>query len=94
MKNDGYCMEKNFGHGDNNLCFNFYLLTLLAFLTHQIFELTDGLYKKCRKKFGSKRHMWERIRSYICIIIFDTWESLLEFALKPTKYKLNIAAAP
>lgn len=94
MKNDGYCMEKNFGHGDKNLCFNFYLLTLLAFLMHQIFELTDGLYKKCRKKFGSKRHMWEKLRSYVCIIIFDTWECLLEFALKPTKYKLSIAASP
>ena len=61
---------------------------------HQIFEFTDGLYKKCRKKFGSKRHMWETLRSYIKIIVFNTWESLLEFALNPKKYKLSIAAAP
>jgi len=26
MKNHGYCMEHNYGHGDKNLAFNFYLL--------------------------------------------------------------------
>lgn len=88
MKNHGYCMEHNFGHGKKNLCFNNYLLTLLAFFFHQIFELTDNLYKANRKKFGSKKHMWETLRSYIKIIVFDTWEALLEFALQPTSFKL------
>jgi hypothetical protein len=94
MKNHGYCMERNYGHGKKNLCFNFYLLTLLAFFMHQIFELTDTLYKKCRVKFGSKRHMWETLRAYIKIIVYDSWESLLGFSLKPTKYVLSVAAAP
>lgn len=88
MKNHGYCMEHNYGHGQKNLAYNFYLLTLLAFTMHQIFELTDTLYQACRKKCGSKKHLWETIRSYIKIIIFDTWELLLEFVLKPTGYKL------
>ena len=94
MKNDGYCMERNYGHGNHYLCFNVYLLTLIAFFMHQIFELTDGLYQKCRIKFGSKRHMWEKLRSYICIIVFDTWEALLDFAFKPAKYTLSMAAGP
>ncbi len=89
MKNQGYCMEHNYGHGKENLCFNNYLLTLLAFSFHQIFELTDNLYQSNRKKFGSKRHMWETLRSYIKIIVFDSWEALLEFALKPTSFELS-----
>jgi hypothetical protein len=88
MKNHGYCMEHNYGHGKKNLAFNFYLLTLLAFTLHQIFELTDRLYQACRKKCGSKKHLWETIRSYIKIIVFDTWELLLEFVLQPNNYKL------
>ncbi|MBU1012104.1 MAG: hypothetical protein KKG99_03810 [Bacteroidetes bacterium] len=88
LKNQGYHIEHNYGHGKKNLCFNFYLLTLLAFYFHQIFELTDQLYQSCRKKFGSKRHMWETLRSYIKILIFETWEDLLDFALTPTKYKI------
>lgn len=88
MKNHGYCMDHNYGHGQSNLSLNFYLLTLLAFTMHQIFELTDKLYQACRKKCGSKKHLWETIRSYIKIIIFDAWELLLEFVLKPTGFKL------
>jgi hypothetical protein len=88
LKNQGYHIEHNYGHGQKHLCFNFYLLTLLAFFFHQIFELTDHLYQACREKFGSKRHMWETLRSYIKILIFETWELLLDFALTPTKYKL------
>jgi len=88
MKNQGYYMEHNYGHGQENLAFNFYLLTLLAFLFHQIFELTDKQYKACRKKFGSKRHLWETLRAYIKIIVFGTWDALLDFALKPLEYQL------
>lgn len=88
MKNHGYCMEHNYGHGQKNLAYNFYLLTLLAFTIHQIFELTDNLYQACRKKCGSKKHLWETIRSYIKLIIFDTWEKLLEFVLRPARYYL------
>jgi hypothetical protein len=89
MKNHGYCMERNYGHGQQHLAFNFYLLTLLAFFFHQIFELTDRCYQTCRKKFGSKRHLWETLRAYIKIIVFSSWESLLEYALQPIIYQLT-----
>jgi len=36
MKNHGYCIDRNYGHGKKNLAFNFYLLTLLAFSLKQI----------------------------------------------------------
>lgn len=51
-------------------------------------------YQAARKKFGSKRHMWETLRAYIKIIIFETWEALLEFALNPLRYELGLARAP
>lgn len=94
MKNHGYCMDRNYGHGEKNLAFNFYLLTLLAFSFHQIFELTDKQYQACRTKFGSKKHLWEKLRSWIDIIIFETWEKLLEFALAPKVGLLTWAQAP
>jgi hypothetical protein len=93
MKNHGYDMEHSYGHGEHHLSFNFYLLTLLAFFMHQIFELTSTVYKKCRVKFGSKRHLWDTLRSYIKIIVFDSWDLLLEFALEPKKFKIETHAA-
>lgn len=86
LKNQGYYLKHNYGHGDEHLSFNMYLLTVLAFTFHQIFELTDPLYQACRQKFGSKMHMWETLRSYIKILIFDSWELLLRFALDPSEY--------
>jgi hypothetical protein len=39
-----------------------YLLTLLAFTFHQVFELTDGMYQACREASGAKTRMWEDLR--------------------------------
>lgn len=94
MKNHGYYMDHNYGHGKKNLCFNFYLLTLVAFTMHQIFELTDTQYQACREKFGSKKHFWETVRSYIKIIIFESWDMLLSFALEPLRYEVTLGSSP
>lgn len=83
LKNQGYNIEHNYGHGSQNLSFNFYLLILLAFFFHQIFELTDHLFKICRKKLGSKRYLWECLRQGIRLIIFKTWQQLLRHTLDP-----------
>jgi len=86
LKNQGYCIEHNYGHGEKNLCFNFYLLTLIAFSFHQVFELTDKLYQACRENYGSKKNLWCNLSSYIKMLIFETWEMLLTFALNPDDY--------
>lgn len=86
LKNQGYSIGHNYGHGKKHLAFNLYLLTLVAFLFHQIFELTDCMYQACRQKFGSKKEMWNTLRSYARILVFASWEMLMDFALKPTKY--------
>jgi hypothetical protein len=88
LKNQGYCLEHNYGHGKQHLSFNFLLLTLFAFYSHQIAELTDGLYKAVRQKLGSKRHLWETVRAYIKIIVFESMEKLFEFVLTPTVFTL------
>lgn len=89
LKNQGYHIEHNYGHGEKFLCYNFYLLTLLSFFFHQIFELTDRLYQDCRKKFGRKGHLWETLRSYLKILVFDSWEDLLNFSFNPDNYNIH-----
>ncbi|MDQ7050512.1 MAG: hypothetical protein Q9M92_13680 [Enterobacterales bacterium] len=54
LKNQGYYIEHNYGHGKKHLSFNMYLLTLLAFEFHQIFELTDGVYQALSKEIWVK----------------------------------------
>jgi hypothetical protein len=88
LKNQGYHLAHNYGHGEQNLSFNFYCLTLLAFLFHQIFEHCDRLFQECRKSHGSKQHLWETLRSYIKLIVFESWEQLLLVARRPNDFNI------
>jgi hypothetical protein len=93
LKNQGYCLDHSYGHGEN-LSFNFYILTLIAFAFHQVFELTDKLYQICRKELGSKKNLWEHFRAYLKLFVFDTWEALLSFTLNPEHYLPDKMPAP
>ena len=77
LKNQGYYLEHNFGHGNKHLSHNMYLLTLLAFFFHQIFELTDPAYQRCRSTTCSKRFLWETFRTLIRFFIFDSWNDVM-----------------
>ena len=57
LKNQGYHLEHNFGHGEKHLAYNLLLFNFLAFCMHQIFELSDIVYQKCRAKFTLKRFL-------------------------------------
>lgn len=83
LKNQGYHLEHNFGHGDKYLAYNLLLFNFLAFLMHQIFELSDRLYQKCRSKFTSRKEYWNQLRCTIRILIFPSFESLLTFIIDP-----------
>ena len=87
LKNQGYHLEHNYGHGQQYLSYNMYLLTLLAFYYHQIFELTDNAYQACREQYGSKRSLWETLRVTIQFFIFNSWEAVLNFLLMTTDEK-------
>lgn len=86
LKNQGYHIEHNFGHGKKNLSMNFFLLNMLAFFVHQILELTDNLYQECRKAFGSKRNLWDHLRTGIHLLILPDWETLLLRVLRPREF--------
>jgi hypothetical protein len=88
LKNQGYHLAHNYGHGEDHLAFNFYQLTLLAFLFHQIAELCDLAYQASRKKAGSKRSLWEKLRTYINLAVFESQEQLLRFYLNREGYNI------
>lgn len=75
-KNHGYELEHNYGHGKKNLSMVFYLLNLLAFVTHLILELGDRLYQKCRKQ-ESLRETWNILRTMMRAILFESWQAMM-----------------
>lgn len=85
LKNQGYHIEHNFGHGKNNLSMIFFLLNLLAFFVHQILELTDLGYQQCRADFSARKEFWNQLRCTFRVIVFESWQQVLSFNRNPPK---------
>jgi Transposase DDE domain len=77
LKNQGYHFEHNYGHGVQNLSVVLALLMLLAFLVDQTQQLCCPLFQAAWRKAGSKRHLWEEVRTFFRIFRFDSWAELL-----------------
>jgi len=84
LKNQGYHIEHNFGHGNHHLSMVFFTLNLLAFYVHQILELTDRLYQTVRyTKFTSRKEFWNQLRCTFRILVFKSFEHMLAYILDP-----------
>lgn len=83
LKNNGYEMEHSYGHGTENLSFNFFILTLLALLFHQIHALVDEIYQQARLRYGSLQRFWNELKGTIRMVLFKSWDQLLIFVFKP-----------
>ena len=64
LENQGYHYEHNYGHGEHNLCVVFAMLMMLAFLVDQVQQLCCPLFRAAWEKCGSKRELWDNLRSH------------------------------
>jgi hypothetical protein len=81
LKNQGYHFEHNYGHGQQNLSVVFAMLMMLAFLVDQAQQLCCPLFRAVLKKVGSKRLLWERVRSHFYHFVFRSMRELHEAVL-------------
>lgn len=81
LKNQGYHLEHNFGHGKKHLSFVLFLLNLLAFTIHQILEMKDKSFQQLYEKIGSRKELWGNIRAMINMFVFESWNFLMKFML-------------
>lgn len=79
LKNYGYHLEHNFGHGKQHLAAVLLSLNLLAFLLHTILHLTDTVYRDVRQELGTRQTFFNDIRTLTRYMIFDSWSHLLNF---------------
>ena len=82
-KNHGYDLTHNYGHGQHHLSMVFYLLNLLAYVTHTVLALGDRLYQRCRAQ-ESRRELWNALRTLVNRILVTSWGALLTVYLDDT----------
>lgn len=77
LKNQGYHLEHNYGHGEQNLSVVLALLMMLAFLVDQVQQLCCPLFQAAWSKMKTKCHLWEEIRNHFRTLLFDSLAELL-----------------
>jgi len=81
LKNQGYHFEHNYGHGEQNLSVVFAMLMMLAFLVDQVQQLCCPLFRAVWKEEGSKRALWESLRSHFRHFTFQSMRHLQQVML-------------
>jgi hypothetical protein len=78
LKNQGYNLEHNFGHGRQNLSAVLATLNLLAFACHTVCGLAIPLWNAAAETIGTRRRCFEHLRSITVFLVFPSWGDLLE----------------
>ncbi len=81
LKNHGYNLEHNFGHGQNNLCEFLLSLNLLAFLFHTVLDLVNTTYQKIRELLVTRSTFFNDIRTLLKYFCFKDWSDLFLFII-------------
>ena len=76
LKNQGYCFEHNFGHGERHLSTVSAYLMMLAFLIDQCQQRCCALFQAAQAKAGRARYFWERVRVLCLGSELTGWEML------------------
>ncbi|MGH9856929.1 MAG: ISNCY family transposase [Acidobacteriota bacterium] len=92
LKNHGYHLTHNFGHGEQYLSMLLLSLNLLAFLIHTALHLTDPIYAQLRHELRVRKTFFNDLRALTRYLLFDNWSHLLNFMF--TQLELDQRAPP
>jgi hypothetical protein len=80
LKNNGYHLTRNFGHGKQHLSTLLASLNLLAHLFHTLLELLDSSYQRLRACLPRKI-FFNDLRALTRYRCFESWEALMAFMI-------------
>lgn len=78
LKNHGYHLEHNYGHGKQHLATNMAYLTVLAFLVDQIQQLCCPEFQKALagRPRGTRTFLWKMITRHFMSFLINSWDEL------------------
>ncbi len=90
LKNQGYSLEHNYGHGKNCLSTNLMMLMFLAFFVDEVQFLWCETFNTLKAKFSTKKLMWEKLRSIFRTFVIQTnWSGFYKFIINPEAIIIN-----
>jgi len=88
LKNQGYHLEHNYGHGKKYLATNFAILTFLAFLIDQIAQHLDKDFQAAKEVCKTFKSLWEKIRSIFYLLPTMSMNAIYRFIIKRRQVKM------
>jgi hypothetical protein len=88
LKNRGYNLEHNFGHGKKHLASLLLTFNLLAFLFHTVLELMDEKYRLVRAELPTRKTFFDDLRALTRYMYFPSWEAMLSFMMRGLEIEL------
>ena len=77
LKQHGYHLEHNFGHGKDTLAAVLVILNLLAFALHNACELAEAQWQHARQRLGTRARLFEHLRTVTEYQVFPSWTALM-----------------
>ena len=91
MKNHGYELEHNFGHGKKFLAMILAALNLLAFAWHSVLDLIEPPWKAAREAAAKRTAFFADLLTLTSYVVFPSWqvffESITTFTIPPELLK-------
>jgi hypothetical protein len=78
LKNNGYHLEHNCGHGKKNLAMMFAAMNLLAFAFHTVCDCFEALWQSARAAKRARARFFEHIRTLSAYLVFPSWTILMQ----------------
>lgn len=76
LKNQGYGLEHNYGHGHKHLSTVLMHLMMLAFLVDQIQLRCCAVFNAAHQAMYSRAALWRKMRGLFGLFLIDSWEKL------------------
>ena len=81
LKNKGYNLEHNYGHGEKFLSSLLASFILISLLFHTVLEIIGGNYKALKSILPSRKELFSDMRAMIRYLCFESFKKLLEFMI-------------
>jgi len=78
MKNHGYELEHNFGHGQTFLAMTLAALNLLAFAWHSALDIVEPPWQAARQAAVTRSSFFAHILTLTTYVVFPSWGTVLE----------------
>jgi hypothetical protein len=77
LKNNGYNLAHNFGHGKKYLARTFAAMNLLAFAFHTACDCLEPLWRQAREAVGARARFFQDLHTICAYVLFPSWHSLI-----------------